>query len=159
MSYSRSRLNILNISQRSHLEIWTCSGHQGLACSDHQTGASIVPGICELSSWIHKKNYAECHLDGIENIWDKFLNAPIFPYPNPDYTIILDCDASETAIGCELLHLVHDTEKVIVLGSYSLTPAQRRYCTTRKELLAVVRFTRQFLTFFVGASLCCSYRL
>ena len=80
----------------------------------------------------------------IESIRDKLCNAPIFPYPNPDYTFILDCDASETAIGCELLQLVDGTEKVIAFGSYSLTPAQRRYCTTRKELLAVIRFTRQF---------------
>ena len=86
----------------------------------------------------------QCHLDVNENIRDKLRNAPIFPYPNPDYTFVLDCDASETAIGCELLQLADGTEKVIAFGSYSLTPAQRRYCTTRKELLGVIRFTRQF---------------
>ena len=92
----------------------------------------------------------QCHLDVIENIRDKLCNAPIFPYPNPDYTFVLDCDASETAIGCELLQLVDGTEKVIAFGSYSLTPAQRRYCTTRKELLAVIRFTRQFRHYLLG---------
>ena len=31
----------------------------------------------------------QCHLDVIENIRDKLCNAPIFPYPNPDYTFVL----------------------------------------------------------------------
>ena len=87
---------------------------------------------------------AQCHLNAIENIRQKFCNAPIFPYPNPEYTFILDCDASSTAIGCELLQDVDGKGRVIASQSYSLTPAQRRYCTTRKELLAVIRFTRQF---------------
>ena len=78
---------------------------------------------------------AQCHLDAIENIRKKLCNAPIFPYPHPKYTFILDCDASSTAIGCELLQIVDGKERVIAFGSYSLTPAQRRYCTMRKELL------------------------
>ena len=93
---------------------------------------------------------AQCHLDAIENIREKLCNAPIFPYPNPDYTFILDCDASSIAIGCELLQIVDGKERVIAFGSYSLTPAQRRYCTTRKELLAVIRFTRQFRHYLLG---------
>ena len=91
----------------------------------------------------------QCHLDVIKSIWEKLCNAPIFPYPNPDYTFILDCDASETAIGCELLQL-DGTEKVIAFCSYSLTPAQRRYCITQKELLAVICFTRQFRHYLLG---------
>lgn len=31
-----------------------------------------------------------------------------------------------------------------------LSTEQRRYCTTRKELLAVVRFTRQFRHYLLG---------
>ena len=93
---------------------------------------------------------AQCHLDAIENIREKLCNAPIFPYPNPECTFILDCDASSIAIGCELLQIVDGKERVIAFGSYSLTPAQRRYCTTRKELLAVICFTRQFRHYLLG---------
>ena len=67
-----------------------------------------------------------------------------FPYPNPVYSFILDCDGSENAIDCELRQLVDGTEKVIAFGSHYLTPAQGRYCTSGKELLTIVRFTRQF---------------
>ena len=93
---------------------------------------------------------AQCHLDAIENFREKLCNGPIFPYPNPENTFILDCDASSTAIGCELLQVVDGKERVIAFGSYSLTPAQLRYCTTRKELLAVIRFTRQFRHYLLG---------
>ena len=92
----------------------------------------------------------QCHLDAIENIREKLYNAPIFPYPNPEYMFILDCDASSIAIGCELLQIVDGKQWVIAFECYSLTPAQRHYCTTRKELLAVIRFTRQFRHYLLG---------
>ena len=63
---------------------------------------------------------------------------------------ILDTDASDTAIGGELLQMVNDREHIVCFGSYILTPEQRKYCTTRKELLAVVRFTRQFWHYLLG---------
>ena len=34
--------------------------------------------------------------------------------------------------------------------SFVLTPEQRKYCVTRKELLAVVRFTRQYRHYLLG---------
>ena len=48
------------------------------------------------------------------------------------------------------MQVVDGNERVIAFGSYSLTPAQRRYCTTGKELLAVIRFTRQFRHYLLG---------
>ena len=35
-------------------------------------------------------------------------------------------------------------------GSFILTPAQQRYCVTHRELLAIVRFTRQYRHFLLG---------
>ena len=98
---------------------------------------------------------AKCHLDVIQILKEKLSNAPIFPYPNPECTFLIDCDASETAIGCELSQVVDGKECVILYGSFSLTPAQRKYCTTRKELLAVVRFTRQFRHYLLGRQFVC----
>ena len=51
----------------------------------------------------------------------------------------------------ELLQLQEDEEeRVVAYGSYALTPEQRKYCTTRKELLNVVRFTRQYRHYLLG---------
>ena len=40
--------------------------------------------------------------------------------------------------------------KVISYGSFMLSAEQRNYCTTRKELLAVVKFTRQYRHYLLG---------
>ena len=41
-------------------------------------------------------------------------------------------------------------EWVIAFSSFSWTPEQRNYCTTRKEFIAIVRFTRQFRYYLLG---------
>ena len=63
---------------------------------------------------------------------------------------ILDTDASDHAIGAELLQVQDGIERVIAYGSFSLQPCQKRYCTTRKELLAIVRFTNHFKHYLLG---------
>ena len=77
---------------------------------------------------------------------------PTLSYPNLSLPFVLDTDASDTCIGAELLQYDPETGKeyVIGYGSYSLTPAQRKYCTTRKELLAIVRFTRHYRHYLLG---------
>ena len=80
----------------------------------------------------------------------KMTTAPVLAYPNPDDLFILDTDASNHAIGAELLQVQNGTERLIGFGSFVFDPAQRKYCTTRKELLAVVRFTRHFKHYLLG---------
>ena len=41
-------------------------------------------------------------------------------------------------------------EKVVAFASKSLGSAQRKYCVTRKELLAVIVFTNQFKYYLLG---------
>ena len=73
------------------------------------------------------------------------VTAPCLAFPrNTDEPFILDTDASNTAIGAELIQVQDGKEHVIAYGSYALMPSQLDYCVTKKELLAVVRFTRQF---------------
>jgi hypothetical protein len=70
------------------------------------------------------------------------LSAPVLALPNKTDYYILDTDASDRAIGAELIQVQNGEERVIAYGSFILTPEQRRYCTTRKELSAIIRFTR-----------------
>jgi hypothetical protein len=66
------------------------------------------------------------------------------------WSIILDTDASDFAIGAELIQVQDDKERVIAYESYNLTPEQLRYCTTRKESLSIIRFTKQFQHYLLG---------
>ncbi|MCU7901933.1 MAG: DDE-type integrase/transposase/recombinase [Candidatus Thiodiazotropha sp. (ex Lucinoma aequizonata)] len=81
---------------------------------------------------------------------EALLQPSVLALPNQVDDFVLDTDASDTAVGAELLQIQNGEEKVIAFGSFALTPEQRRYCTTRKELLAVVRFTRQYRHYLLG---------
>ena len=73
-------------------------------------------------------------------------------HPEPNETFILDTDASDKSIGAEVSQIQDGVEKTISFASKVLTPQQRKYCTTRKELLAIVVFTRQFRHYLLGRS-------
>lgn len=76
--------------------------------------------------------------------------APILSFPTPSGRYILDTDASAVGIGGVLSQIQDGVEKVIAYGSRTLSKEQRRYCTTRRELLAVVAFMKQFRHYLLG---------
>ena len=96
--------------------------------------------------------WKENHQNSFEKLIEIMTNLPTLSYPNPKLEFTLDTDASDKAIGAELLQYdpVTGKENVIAYGSYVLTPAQQKYCTTKKELLAIVRFTRQYRHYLLG---------
>lgn len=53
---------------------------------------------------------------------------------------VLDTDACDNGIGAVLSQIQNGEEKVIAYASKTLNNAQRKYCTTYKELLAIVSF-------------------
>src|SRR5206468_7696172 len=61
-----------------------------------------------------------------------------------------DTDASNTAIGAVLSQVQEGEERVIAYASRTLSRPERNYCVTRKELLAVVYFTKQFKSYLLG---------
>ena len=76
--------------------------------------------------------------------------TPVLAYPASDGKFILDCDASGVTIAAVLSQIQEGEEKPVSYASVSLTPEQRKYCTTRQELLAVIRFTRQYRHYLLG---------
>lgn len=76
--------------------------------------------------------------------------APVLAHPDVTKPFILDTDASGTAICAVLLQVQDGREKVIAFASRSLTKAERKYCVTRKELLAVLYFTKYFKHYLSG---------
>ena len=76
--------------------------------------------------------------------------APLLAYPLPEGDYILDTDASNVAIGGILSQVQDGEERVIAYSSKKLDKQQRRYCVTRRELLAVVAFLREFKNYLLG---------
>ena len=63
----------------------------------------------------------------------------------------MDTDASNVGIGAVLSQVQDDgKERVIAYGSRVLSKAERRYCVTRRELLAVVYFLQHFRPYLLG---------
>ena len=71
-------------------------------------------------------------------------------YPDSTLEFILDTDASLTVLGAVLSQVQTGEEKVIANASRTLHKSQVRYCTTYKELLAVVTFIRLYRHFLWG---------
>jgi len=58
--------------------------------------------------------------------------------------MILDTDTSDVDIGAVLYQMQQGRERVLAYGSCALSKTEQNYCTTRRELLAVVEFTSHF---------------
>ena len=100
---------------------------------------------------------------GVEFVWGKeqessfndmktcLTTSPIlgFPQDNGD-PLICDTDASGFAIGGVLSQVQEGEERVIAYGSHALNPAQQHYCTTKRELYAVVYFLQHFKQYLLG---------
>ena len=86
------------------------------------------------------------------NLLRELLSSPpILSYPDFKKPFILDTDASNEGIGAVLSQLDnHGREYVIAYGSRLLSKAERSYCATRKELLAVVAFVTHFRPYLLG---------
>jgi len=95
---------------------------------------------------------AECQA-AFEELRQRLISAPILAHPDFGRQFILDTDASDTGSGTVLSQVDEEgRERPIAYGSRLLSKAERCYCVTRRELLAVVTFTRHFCPYLVGQS-------
>ena len=85
-----------------------------------------------------------------EELKQRLTTAPILAYPNPNDEYILDTDASRDGIGGVLSQVQDGQERVIAYGSKVLSKAERNYCVTRRELLAVVTYLKHFKQYLYG---------
>ena len=104
--------------------------------------------------------------DNVEYTWDEkctaafehlkhvLTHSPVLAYPNPGREFILDTDASSCGIGAVLSQNTDGVEHVVAYYSRTMSTSERNYCTTRRELLAVVEAIRHFHHFLYGAAFC-----
>ena len=70
----------------------------------------------------------------------KLVQSPILSYPMDEGEWVLDTDASDVALGCVLQQRQNGELKVIAYSSKTLQSSELNYCTTKKELYAIVYF-------------------
>ena len=92
----------------------------------------------------------DCH-NAFQDLRRKLVSAPVLAFPDFSKPFLLDTDASDHGIGAVLSQVQEDgRECVIAYASRVLTKAERKYCVTRKELLAVVTFVHHFRHYLLG---------
>ena len=79
------------------------------------------------------------------------IDAPILAFPTETGLYVLDTDASNFGLGGVLSQIQNDQERVVAYCSRALRPSQRRYCTTKREMLAAVAMCIQFRSYLRGA--------
>ena len=92
----------------------------------------------------------QCH-QAFEKLKVALTTAAILGFPQDSQSMFtVDADASNDALGSILTQEQDGKEKVISYYSKCFNKAKRRYCTTRKELLAVVCSIKHFHHYLYG---------
>lgn len=98
----------------------------------------------------HFEGTAECQ-HAFEELRCRLTTVPVLAYPDYTKPFVLDTDASDVGIGAVLVQHDEDGhERVVASASRTLSKAKRRYCVTRRELLAVVVFMQHFWPYLLG---------
>ena len=101
---------------------------------------TIASCLTRLTEKDVKFQWGDEEIKSFEKLKQYLTSAPILSYPKDKGRFIVDTDASNFGIGAVLSQIQDGQEKVIAYASKSLSKSQRRYCTTKRELLAVVHF-------------------
>lgn len=91
----------------------------------------------------------ECE-QAFSSLKQALTESPILIPPDPNLSFILDTDASDVEIGAVLSQVEAEGEIVVVYFSKTFNKAERRYCVTRRELLAIVRAISHFKYYLCG---------
>ena len=118
----------------------------------------FVQGFAQVAAPLHRLTKKGVHFnwdDQCQGAFDSLkralTEAPVLPYPDPTRPYLLDTDASDEGIGTVLSQVKEGKEHVVAYYSAKLNKAERNYCTTRKELLAVVKSLEHFHPYLYGA--------
>ena len=112
--------------------------------------AHLAAPLYELTKNKRKFVWTEACTNAFELIKGKLVESPVLAYPTRTDPFILDTDASLYGVGAVLSQIQDGEEKVIAYGSKALSTSQQNYCTTMRELLAVVLFVKQYHHYLWG---------
>ena len=96
--------------------------------------------------WIWTQECSEAFFE----LKKQLMSAPILSYPNFHLQFVVDTDASGEGLGAVLAQMVGGREHVLAYASRVLTRNERKYCATRREMLALVWAVHHFRPYLYG---------
>ena len=114
--------------------------------------AKIAKPLHRLTEKVSTFDWTKECADAFVGLRQRLVSSPVLVFPDYRKPFILDTDASDVGIGAVLSQIQDDgQEHVVAYASRVLTKAERRYCVTRRELLAVVTFIQQFRPYLLSS--------
>ena len=122
-------------------------GYYRKFCPDYATAAKPLNKIAAKGAtfkWGAEEQEAFDKLRGF------IMESPVLAYPDFTKDFLVDTDASLDGAGAVLSQIVDGEERVIAYFSKTFSPAERNYCVTRRELLAIILSTKHFRPYLYG---------
>jgi transposase InsO family protein len=118
----------------------------------------FISGFSQIAAALHAlthKNVRFVWSDKCEEAFEALkkclTSTPILAMPVDNGRYTLDTDASAESIGAVLQQEQEGEMRVIAYASRMLSGPERNYCATRREMLAVVYFTKVFRNYLLGS--------
>jgi len=108
--------------------------------------SELLAPLTELCSAKVKWQWTEKHTEAFERIKKVISHEVLLAYPNFNEPFTIHTDASDYQLGA----VIAQNNQPIAYYSRKLTPAQRRYTTTERELLAIVETLKEFRNILLG---------
>ncbi|KRZ92326.1 Retrovirus-related Pol polyprotein from transposon [Trichinella sp. T8] len=80
----------------------------------------------------------------------QLTKQPVLAHPNFKIPFVVDTDATGDELGAVLSQIIAGQERVAAFASCTLSKSERKYCATRREMLALVWELKQFRCFLYG---------
>jgi len=100
--------------------------------------ATIAEPLTRLNRKMARFEWTEEAQQVFEALKKALVEATSLAFPLPQEPCILDTDASDVALGAVLSQKIDGVKRPIAFFSRVMNSTQRNYCTTRRELLAVI---------------------
>ena len=135
-AFRRTRYPENQTQMRSFLNF--CNMYRGFVHHFAHIAAPLNATLKKGQPYVLSKAFEE-QLSSFHKLREILLNYPVLRIPHPSKTYLLDCDASDTQMGCSLLQEQEDGLYMPVgYFSKSMNASKKAYSATHKEGLAVI---------------------
>ena len=112
--------------------------------------SKLVKPLVQLTEKGRQFEWTEnCNM-AFQKLKEALTSAQIMSFPIDGGKFILDTDACDVSIGAVLSQIQEGEVRVISYGSRSLNKAERNYCVTDRELLALKFFCEYYRQYLLG---------
>lgn len=114
--------------------------------------AQTVSPLYELLKKGNKFKWNEIHENAFIKVKELFISTVMLHHPTPHKTFYIECDASHLGLGSLVYQYDDDNnKKIIYCASRSLKPAEKNYCISELELLAILYSLDKFHYLIAGS--------